>query len=715
MLAQEQPDGTVHPIAYASRTLQKHEHNYGITELEGLGVVWAVKHFRPYLFGHQCTVYTDHEALKSLLNTPQPSGKLARWGMALQELDLKIVHRSGKHNANADALSRSPLPSSDDEHPAADVVAAITEDTFETGESKDDGDLAVLQSKDSELAPIINFIETGALPTEERLARKLTLSQSQYTVLDGILYKVEPDATLRIIPPRSLRNSLIDTAHGGRFGAHLGDTKVHSELKKHYWWGGMRKDIAQKIKACVTCASHSPGLKVKPPLTPIPVAGAFDRIGVDVLQLPKTRRGNRYAVVFMDYMTKWPEVFPVADQSSATIARLLVEEIISRHGVPAQILSDRRKAFLSGLMKELEILMGYKKVNTTAYHPQTDGLVEKYNRTLTAMLAKTTNKEVEWDQQLPYVLFAYRASQQMSTRESPFYLLYGRDPRLPVPEVLSPEPTRITTDLHDYGVELHAKMSTAWKLAQECIGRAKRRQKEQYDKRSTIVPFRAGERVFLYKPEKTGAARKLSRPFHGPYRVLGLDANTATLVRVDRPEEEPLRVAIDRLRRCPEEIANDFWPPGARRRKGVGHRSGVQRVAPDADARTRTEVSDCADGGGVDHKVVQQSPMSLLEEPMDGDAGPGEQASISSPGNKCLTGLEENSRGCVGENQTHILGANQEPNISQQCHPLPLLQIRGTPSRHPYLLDRGRSRKIRRELRKGSGQDVYARGSLRGR
>ena len=114
VLAQKQEDGSTRPIAYASRSLQPHEKNYGITELEGLGVVWAVKHFRPYLYGHSCEVYTDHSALTSLLNTPQPSGKLARWGMAIQELDLKIKHRSGRSNSNADALSRSPLPAEQD-------------------------------------------------------------------------------------------------------------------------------------------------------------------------------------------------------------------------------------------------------------------------------------------------------------------------------------------------------------------------------------------------------------------------------------------------------------------------------------------------------------------------------------------------------------------------------------------------------------------------
>ena len=106
VLAQRQEDGTTRPIAYASRTLQSHERNYGVTELEALGVVWAVRHFRHYLYGSRCDVFTDHEALKALQNTPHPSGKLARRGLSLQELDLHIHYRPGRSNSNADALSR---------------------------------------------------------------------------------------------------------------------------------------------------------------------------------------------------------------------------------------------------------------------------------------------------------------------------------------------------------------------------------------------------------------------------------------------------------------------------------------------------------------------------------------------------------------------------------------------------------------------------------
>ena len=153
---------------------------------------------------------------------------------------------------------------------------------------------------------------------------------------------------------------------------------------------------------------------------------------LDIWSYAAPLHGNKYAVVFMDYLTKWPEVYATPDQTAATIANLLVREIVARHGVPSQLLSDRGQAFLSGLLKEVERVLGYKKVNTTAYHPQTDGLVERFNRTLISMLAKTVERDgKDWDQQLPFVLFAYRASQQQSTQESPFFLIYGRDPRLP--------------------------------------------------------------------------------------------------------------------------------------------------------------------------------------------------------------------------------------------------------------------------------------------
>ena len=169
-------------------------------------------------------------------------------------------------------------------------------------------------------------------------------------------------------------------------------------------------------------------------------------------------------------------------QQPPCIADLLVERIVSRHGVPTEILSDRGAAFLSGLMKEVENLLGFHKVNTTAYHPQTDGLVERLNRTLTTMLAKTTergSRGKDWDRHLPYVLFAYRASQQESTLESPFFLLYGRDSRLPTEIALSPTNNwRMQLDLKEYGVDLVSRHGSLQSLVSA---------KLKSDRRSTTI------------------------------------------------------------------------------------------------------------------------------------------------------------------------------------------------------------------------------------
>ena len=185
-----------------------------------------------------------------------------------------------------------------------------------------------------------------------------------------------------------------------------------------------------------------------------------------MVQLPKTRSGKQYAVVFVDYMTKWPEVFATSNQSACTIAKLLVEKIISRHGVPSQLLSDCGGAFLSKLLQEIAALLGFHKVNTSVYHPQTDGLVERFNRALIDMFAKTAKQNGKnWDGKLPFVLFAYRNAAQVSTGESPFRLLYGCDPKLPTKDALSYLVDRTQADLSNYKTKVVLNMAEAWKLA----------------------------------------------------------------------------------------------------------------------------------------------------------------------------------------------------------------------------------------------------------
>ena len=153
------------------------------------------------------------------------------------------------------------------------------------------------------------------------------------------------------------------------------------------------------------------------------------------------------------------------------------------------------------------------------------------------MLAKTVQEGgLDWDHHLPYVLFAYRASQQDSTLESPFFLLYGRDPRLPTSATLCPTKMQANLNLQEYGLDIASRMSLAWETARKSIKKAQKRQKQYYDWKTKPPQFRVGDRTFLLKPaECTGNARKLTRHYHGPYRVVEVTANNAKIRPVDVP------------------------------------------------------------------------------------------------------------------------------------------------------------------------------------
>ena len=148
-------------------------------------------------------------------------------------MDLTILHRSGRHNENADALSRHPH--SQKVQPDVDTVDGVVATLI----GADSEDLATLQRQDTELRAVINYLETGVLPQDDRFARRLALTQSQFVLEEGVLYRNAGDVTLQVVPPECMRQKLFEGAHCQPLGGHLGDAKVHSQLQKHCWWGGM--------------------------------------------------------------------------------------------------------------------------------------------------------------------------------------------------------------------------------------------------------------------------------------------------------------------------------------------------------------------------------------------------------------------------------------------------------------------------------------------
>ena len=277
--------------------------------------------------------------------------------------------------------------------------------------------------------------------------------------------------------------------------------------------------------------------------------------------MPQTCEGYRYVLVIMDYLTKWVEAFPMSNQSSETIAKLLIDHVICCRGVPNQLHSDRGTNLLSDLIMDICHLTGMKKINTTAYHPQTDGLVENFNRTLRAMLAKHSKQfGMDWDKHLQHLLFAYRTKPHDSTDESPFYLLYGRDARLPTESTLQSSLPLHMLDVGDYHTELVIGLSTAWEMARKSIEKAQSKQKFQYDKKAKVTSYKISDRVMVYMPhEATGKDRKLALPYHGPYRIIDIRTNCLLLRPVDKPDEQLVLVNMDRVSPCPQGVSDQSW------------------------------------------------------------------------------------------------------------------------------------------------------------
>ncbi|KAL5481622.1 hypothetical protein EMCRGX_G021819 [Ephydatia muelleri] len=483
VLSQSQDDGTFHPVAYASRSLTRPESNYGVTELETLAVVWALTHFRGYLYGNSVTVYTDHAAVKAVLETPNPSGKHARWWSKVYESGVKsisIMYKSGKSNTNADALSRNPVGPATQQVEEVQVAAIQTDGTVAEllaaePQQVQQVDFREEQKKDPHVMQTIRFLEEGELPQEEKQARKLALQAPMFAVTDGILYYVETKGGVRrVVLPKHLQRQLVEESHGGRYAGHFCGPKVYSMLAKHWWWEGMYTDVLQFCRSCPECAiATGGGRPVKLLLSPIPVQRPFQIFGVDLMELPATSQGNKYVVVFQDFFSKWPLVFPVPDQKSERIVKLLADEIIPFCGVPEALLSDRGTNLLSHLMLDVCRALGIQKLNTTAYHPQCDGMVERFNRTLKTALRKHAAKfGNQWDRYLSGVLWAYRNTPHDSTGEKPSYLLFGIDCRAPLESSLLPVENLTPSSVSDYREELLLSLSSARKLACDAIQKA---------------------------------------------------------------------------------------------------------------------------------------------------------------------------------------------------------------------------------------------------
>nr|XP_040028806.1 uncharacterized protein LOC120817079 [Gasterosteus aculeatus aculeatus] len=345
-----------------------------------------------------------------------------------------------------------------------------------------------------------------------------------FVVQNGRLYCVAQrrgEEKKLLVVPRTKTETVLELAHSHPLAGHLGANNTIQRVRDRFHWPGLDAEVKRFCQACPTCQRTSPRTPPPSPLIPLPVIEVpFERIGMDLVgPLPKSARGHEHILVIVDYATRYPEAVPLRKATAKAIAKELFL-LYSRVGIPAEILTDQGSPFMSRLMADLCALLKVKQLRTSVYHPQTDGLVERFNQTLKLMLRRVADEDKrDWDLMLPYVLFGIREVPQASTGFTPFELLFGRQPRglLDVAKEAwehQPAPHRSVVE---HVKEMREKIDRVMPLVREHLVKAQQAQQRYYNRAAQPREFQPGDRVMVLVPN---SACKFLASWQGPYTVI---------------------------------------------------------------------------------------------------------------------------------------------------------------------------------------------------
>lgn len=469
-LAQVQEDGLEHPIAYASRSLNRAERNYSATEREALAVVFAVEHFRAYVEGGaRFKVITDHSSLKWFFNLSNPTGRLARWGCRLSAFNFEIEHRKGIDNIVPDALSRAV--------PVAETQPILRDPWYDHLFKK---------------------------------CEKFPQSCPNYSIRDAKLFRyskskfgLSGDNDWKEVVPYRARQELIRAQHCGELSPHFGIFKTYKRLALRYFWPKLYHDVVKFVNACDTCSAYkhpqlpTPGLMGNPKVCSRP----FETISIDLVgPLPRSRAGYTFLLVVVCCFSKYCLLFPLRRALGKTIASRLEEGVFLVHGVPRTVILDNGTNLTGSEVQALFTKYQIPQVHfTPKYCPQVN-TVEKYNRfVVQAMSVMVGDDHRAWDLTLPKIQFALNSSVNETTRFTPFFLVHGRE-AVQCGSVFgeSSPLTPITLECSsrdDYAARL-GELSNVFKTVSEAMTKAHARSKVYYNKSRRAEEFNVGDTVW---------------------------------------------------------------------------------------------------------------------------------------------------------------------------------------------------------------------------
>ncbi len=473
--------------------------------------------------------------------------------------------------------------------------------------------LEPLQADDDELAMVRSWVQNGKRPEFNAIAPEgyaLKCLWSQFPCLelqDGLLVRrlenVDANSVVyQAIVPRKTRRIILNSCHDLKTSGHLGVSKTISKVKQKFYWPGVQTDVRSYVAGCETCSKRKgPIPRKRAPMKIVRSGYPFERIAIDILgELPQTANGYKYILVISDYFTKWTEALPLPNMEACTVAKVLVDEVLCRYGVPQTIHSDQGRQFESNLFQEMCKLFDIEKTRTTPYHPQSDGMVERFNRTLATMLtAYVSTNQRDWDDQLPYVMMAYRSSEHETTGMSPNMLMLGREVSTPLdlmfelPQLIKPIPN------NQWVWELRDRIETAHNTVRKSTQQAMHRQKRIHDLRCSYETFEAGDQVFVYFPvRKIGTSAKLTPFWRGPYQITAKLSDLLYKINCGHNRTEQV-IHCNRIRLCKQQLLR-------------GETDHIDNeVSTDDDSSTDSIMND--DAGGTEEIVVPDANVEQTE------------------------------------------------------------------------------------------------------
>jgi hypothetical protein len=396
--------------------------------------------------------------------------------------------------------------------------------------------------------------------------RTLWLQWDNLEVHDGILYRRwipinrGEKEHLQIVVPINLRKEILHELHNHKNSGHLGIAKTLGKLRQRFYWPNHKADIIRWCKHCKVCQSVNDRLNPKrAPLKQHLVYRKMDRIAVDIAgPIPMSDKNNCYILVVCDYFTKFSEAYALPDITAQTVADVLSAEWIARYGAPVIIHSDQGRNFESELFKELCKMWDIKKTRTARYRPNSNGLVEKQNRTLKKLLRSYVEENPSvWDDHLPYITMAYRATIHESTKCSPNLLMFGEEIRLPTD--LMYNDVTLEEDVpacpSAYVEWLRETTRTVFRKAQSCLKQSAERQKRNYDKNTCLRKFAIGQFVWILCPRFLRG--KLGRGWRGPFLIVKKLNDLNYIVQENR-DARKITLHVDHIKEYTHEVP-EIW------------------------------------------------------------------------------------------------------------------------------------------------------------